>query len=150
MHHGRWRRGTDINGPSRKNILEGSCINPDCDRKPVAKDMCHRCYTRFTKHGSYDIVEQRGAKARPGKNESYLNKWCPIRKRNIGVHRLVMEEKLGRFLLSEESVHHINGIRTDNRIENLELWSTSQPYGQRVEDKIEWAKEILKLYNSNK
>ena len=57
-----------------------------------------------------------------------------------------MEEHLGRSLLPGETVHHINGIRDDNRIENLELWSTSHPYGQRVVDKIEWAIELLKSY----
>lgn len=61
-------------------------------------------------------------------------------------HRIIFEQKLGRYLLPFESVHHKNSVRNDNRIENLELWSKSQPTGARVENLVEWAKEILKLY----
>ena len=61
-------------------------------------------------------------------------------------HILVMEAKLGRYLRPGENVHHKNGIRTDNSPGNLELWARAQPAGQRVEDLVAWARELIERY----
>lgn len=62
-------------------------------------------------------------------------------------HVLVMEAHIGRYLTEGETVHHRNGVHDDNRLENLELWASSHPSGQRVEDLIAWAREILSRYS---
>ena len=90
--------------------------------------------------------------------EGYIKILNPARERNgrgdkqkyVHKHRLIMEQYLGRKLLKEENVHHINGKRDDNSIENLELWVKSQPWGIRVRDFIKiYASEIEK-HNAKK
>lgn len=83
--------------------------------------------------------------------DGYLREFAPDHPRAeqgtyVKQHHLVMERTLGRLLLPGENVHHLNGNRQDNRPENLELWVSSQPSGQRVEDLVSWAREILATY----
>ena len=66
-------------------------------------------------------------------------------KRGVGQHRLVHEATKGP-IPDGLVVNHINSVRHDNRPENLELWASRQPRGQRVSDLIEWAEEILRVY----
>lgn len=118
---------------------------------------CSMHYSRNYRKGSVGDVNSSMAK----KGEGYINAdgyrvkttdiYCDKKKRNLQVleHRLIMSQKLGRDLLPNENVHHINGDRLDNRPENLELWVTKQPPGKRVPDLIQYAKEILSQYEPN-
>jgi len=85
------------------------------------------------KRGGYSMVRSEGH-PRAGKSHYVFE------------HILVMEKHLGRHLRDKETIHHKNGVRDDNRLENLELWSSSHSPGQRVEDKVKFAREILEQY----
>jgi HNH endonuclease len=61
-------------------------------------------------------------------------------------HRQVMETHLGRKLATHETVHHKDGNRANNKLSNLELWSSRHGRGQRVEDKVEFCLSFLREY----
>ena len=61
-------------------------------------------------------------------------------------HILIMSAFLNRPLTKGETIHHKNGIRHDNRIENLELRSSSHPSGQSVSDMVEFCTQYLQKY----
>lgn len=104
------------------------------------------CITCFNKNKQYPFSKTRHTDKR-GYIYVYFRAHPHCDKEGrIFEHRLIMEKKLGRYLFPFENIHHKNGIRNDNRIENLELWVKTQPAGARVEDVVKWAKEIVKLY----
>jgi hypothetical protein len=124
-----------------------TCQLDDCSKPHQAKGYCQMHYRRNKLYNDPYFVMNTG---KVYDRDGYVAVRHIAGDGNAGKykyeHRLVMEEMIGRELLGIENVHHKNGIRSDNRPENLELWSRRQPPGQRVEDKVEYAIEILKLY----
>ena len=121
------------------------CSVENCENKYHAKGYCQRHYIKM-KAGRKIKGPDAHAPNGSGCIDSRGYKKITVNGKATTEHRMVMENYIGRKLLNSESVHHKNGDRLDNRIENLELWSRYQPNGQRVNDKISWAKEILTTY----
>lgn len=151
MHRRRQVRGRPMIAALLREPCPDDCTFAGCGKKAIAKGLCTGHWTQKNR-GSGELTELRK------RGQKWKNQWGyvmvaghqghPNANANgaIAEHRLVMSRELGRPLTDTERVHHKNGDRSDNRPENLELWNTSQPSGQRVEDKVQWAIEILKLY----
>jgi hypothetical protein len=144
-HYQRWKKwGDPLYVKKVMGINKGACYVDNCEESCGSGGMCYKHYSRMKNHGSLSKPD----KSRGGWLDKKGYRYLKRDGKNIAMHRLVMEDHIGRPLLPEESVHHKNGQRDDNTLSNLELWSTSQPSGQRVDDKVAWAREILTLYSS--
>lgn len=106
-------------------------LNPDFEGNYNHEKKISRCKLK----NDYVCISKKG---HPNCQQSNLYR--------IYEHVYFMSEYLQRPLMDHEIIHHKNGLKYDNRIENLELWSTSHPSGQRVDDKIQWCKDFLSEY----
>jgi hypothetical protein len=152
-HYQRWRATGDVQA-ARPLRSAGPCQVLDCDRQRYARGLCNTHYRRLLNTG--EVRAEEPIRMVTGEGHDVHGYWIvpvPPEERMltrgatlIAEHRLVMARSLGRALHDDEVVHHVNGDRCDNRLDNLELWSTSHPAGQRLEDKVEHAVMLLQRY----
>ena len=120
------------------------CSVADCERGVASHGLCGLHWKRYQRRGHTDKIVR--SRAPYVNSNGYIYERVDGHRQGVLQHRLIMEAHLGRALRSDESVHHKNAIKADNRIENLELWCSRQPTGCRVEDLLAFAKEIIATY----
>lgn len=141
-HYYRWRRyGSPLATTYNMDGPPKVCTVAGCEQVAHGQVLCPKHYQRHRRGAPLTPTKERGDGY---DKDGYI--YTQVNKRPVAMHRLVMERHLGRRLRPEETVHHKNGVRNDNRIENLELWSSSHPSGQRALDKLEWARQIIARY----
>lgn len=156
-HYDKVRKYGDPLGAARRRSGVGTvCSVVGCSGEVRALGYCAKHHSMFKKHGDATFQSEQ-TKKRHGEifdDQGYVLVWAPghpnakrgTANKRVPKHRLVMCEYLGRSLLPGENVHHKNGDKCNNGIDNLELWVTTQPKGQRPQDLLEWAREIVARY----
>jgi hypothetical protein len=132
----------------------GLCTVDGCNRTSRSKGLCNMHRLRMKMHGSPGEASTRKGTGGTGcisKSTGYKYFYRPnhpnsSKNGQIAEHILVMCEMIGRPLRSGENVHHKNGIRTDNRPENLELWIKAQPVGCRISDMLKFCRNFIDQY----
>lgn len=120
-----------------------TCTFAECEKKHKGKGLCQGHLVQLRRGQELRPLRKILNQGRRITGDGYVELFLPAYpfSRPSGYvleHRYVMEIHLGRQLAKHETVHHKNGVRHDNNIENLELWLRPQPSGQRVEDMLEW------------
>lgn len=139
-------------------LKDRRCSIDGCDRWHEAQGFCGMHYSRLRVHGDphKTLIQKTELGTRIILPSGYvkirigIGEWQADRGGWALEHRYVVAKRIGRPLLPIENVHHIDGDKTNNESSNLELWTSSQPSGQRVTDKIAWARQILSLYGDLK